>query len=59
MPFPSRARRTQAGGWAETGGCFDDNGKESPAGFDPVWHAKNPERGIAGAWGVRQDVRAC
>ncbi|MFF0725197.1 chitinase C-terminal domain-containing protein [Streptomyces sp. NPDC004134] len=27
---------------------LDDDGKESPAGFNPMWHAKNLERGIAG-----------
>lgn len=26
----------------------DDNGKESPAGSNPMWHAKNLEKGIAG-----------
>ncbi|MFI1682466.1 chitinase C-terminal domain-containing protein [Streptomyces sp. NPDC020607] len=26
----------------------DDNGKESPAGSNPMWHAKNLEKGIVG-----------
>ncbi|AOT57899.1 Chitodextrinase precursor [Streptomyces rubrolavendulae] len=26
----------------------DDNGKESPAGSNPMWHAKNLEKGVAG-----------
>ncbi|MCW5254043.1 chitinase C-terminal domain-containing protein [Streptomyces sp. SHP 1-2] len=27
---------------------LDDNGKESPAGSNPMWHAKNLEKGIVG-----------
>ncbi|GIH69354.1 chitinase C-terminal domain-containing protein [Sphaerimonospora thailandensis] len=27
---------------------LDDNGKESPAGSNPMWHAKNLEKGILG-----------
>ncbi|MYQ53934.1 MULTISPECIES: chitinase C-terminal domain-containing protein [unclassified Streptomyces] len=27
---------------------LDDNGKESPAGSNPMWHAKNLEKGVVG-----------
>ncbi|MFI9615476.1 chitinase C-terminal domain-containing protein [Streptomyces sp. NPDC052023] len=31
----------------------DDNGKESPAGSNPMWHAKNLEKGIVGDYVTR------
>ncbi|MEU3877137.1 MULTISPECIES: glycosyl hydrolase family 18 protein [Streptomyces] len=31
----------------------DDDGKESPAGSNPMWHAKNLEKGIAGDYLTR------
>ncbi|MBB4895223.1 chitinase [Streptomyces olivoverticillatus] len=31
----------------------DDDGKESPAGSNPMWHAKNLEKGIVGDYATR------
>ncbi|WP_175409465.1 chitinase C-terminal domain-containing protein [Streptomyces sp. TRM64462] len=31
----------------------DDNGKESPAGSNPMWHAKNLEKGVVGDYVTR------
>ncbi|MBC3989309.1 chitinase C-terminal domain-containing protein [Streptomyces sp. AC563] len=31
----------------------DDNGKESPAGSNPMWHAKNLEKGVVGDYVIR------
>ncbi|MFD7437125.1 chitinase C-terminal domain-containing protein [Streptomyces sp. NPDC059861] len=36
----------------------DDNGRESPAGSNPMWHAKNLEKGVVGDYVTRYGLPA-